>query len=77
MIIQTFSNAYVTIKNLTGLRVRFLGIGRRVKVGDRAVTITFESALHFIRILSIRSGAGYGGRAALCSVPVEWASMSG
>ena len=39
----------VTIKAVTGRRVRFLGIGRRVEVDeksrDRAVTVIFKSDL--------------------------------
>jgi len=38
----------VTIKAMAGRRVRFLGIGRRLeKSCDRAVTVTFNSAMHF------------------------------
>ena len=49
---------------------------------DRAVTVTFESALHFYLILSIRpvpanSYMPYGGQVAICSVPVKWPVMSG
>ncbi len=109
--------------------MRFLGIDRRVEVGersrDRAVTVTIKSALHaamtglggspagdrptFLEMGSnswpvyrpvsgrhssdivpmslrypcgIRQGAGhdyrpYGGRTAICSVPVEWPAING
>jgi len=41
----TFPNALVTIKAVAGRCVRFLGIGQRVRVGEKiGVKITIESA---------------------------------
>ena len=42
-------NAKVTIKAEAERRVRVLGIGRRVEIGEKSRdrAITFESALHF------------------------------
>ena len=63
--------------------MQFLGIGRPVEVGERSrdSAVTFKSALHFYPdLVSGRVPAysyiSYGGRAGICSVPVEWPAMS-